>query len=77
MRYIDDFFFNFFRKKKSRLRFSKVKRGYLKIVNSREAKLKLNQRKKEKKKVKLKSTWRIKFIIHRVYRAFHEFSLFS
>lgn len=48
MRYIDDFFF--LGKKESRLRFSKVKRGYLKIVNSREAKLKLNQRKKEKKK---------------------------
>lgn len=47
MRYIDDFFKIFLGKKESRLRFSKVKRGYLKIVNSREDKLKLNQRKKK------------------------------
>lgn len=68
------FFFFFFRKKREQIEVFKSKKGLFEDSQFTRGQTKI---KPKKKKVKLKSTWRIKFIIHRVYRAFHEFSLFS
>lgn len=67
----------FFRKKREQIEVFKSKKRLFEDSQFKRGQTKIKPKKKRKKKVKLKSTWRIKFIIHRVYRAFHEFSLFS
>lgn len=67
----------FFRKKRGQIEVFKSTKGLFEDSQFTRDQTKIKPKKKRKKKVKLKSTWRIKFIIHRVYRAFHEFSLFS